>query len=98
MPRAPWQQMVIQIPAPVNLQKRKRSVKQTFFQHDISIELEQKKTELDHVLHQMESLMLEMPNIPHESVPSGTSELDNQEIRQWGIGRASCRERVYVLV
>ncbi len=32
----------------------------------------------------MELLLLNIPNIPHESVPPGTSDEDNQVIRQWG--------------
>jgi seryl-tRNA synthetase len=30
------------------------------------------------------SLVLSIPNIPHDSVPVGSSEDDNQEIRRWG--------------
>lgn len=29
-------------------------------------------------------LLLSIPNIPHESVPSGEDENDNQEVRRWG--------------
>ncbi|CEG57987.1 serine--tRNA ligase [Legionella fallonii] len=47
-------------------------------------ELEQKKAELEQVLQQIEAMVLVMPNIPHESVPVGNSELDNQEVRRWG--------------
>lgn len=32
----------------------------------------------------LESLLLNIPNIPHESVPIGESEDDNVEIRKWG--------------
>ncbi|WBV62727.1 serine--tRNA ligase [Legionella pneumophila 130b] len=46
--------------------------------------LEQQKTELDEVLKQIEVISLSLPNIPHESVPVGKDELDNQEIRKWG--------------
>ena len=28
--------------------------------------------------------MLELPNLPHESVPEGNTEADNQEVRKWG--------------
>jgi seryl-tRNA synthetase len=50
----------------------------------LAVELEQKETELEQVLQQIEAMTLVMPNIPHESVPMGDSELDNQEIRRWG--------------
>ncbi len=33
---------------------------------------------------QIRALWLAIPNIPHPSVPYGTSEQDNQEIRRWG--------------
>ncbi len=33
---------------------------------------------------QLRDLMLEIPNIPHESVPVGAGSQDNQEIRRWG--------------
>ncbi|HGU7222144.1 TPA: serine--tRNA ligase [Legionella pneumophila] len=46
--------------------------------------LEQQKTELDEVLKQIEVISLSLPNIPHESVPVGKDELDNQEVRKWG--------------
>ncbi|HAU1152201.1 TPA: serine--tRNA ligase [Legionella pneumophila] len=50
----------------------------------LGAKLEQQKTELDEVLKQIEIITLSLPNIPHESVPVGKDELDNQEIRSWG--------------
>ncbi|MCL9683371.1 serine--tRNA ligase [Legionella maioricensis] len=50
----------------------------------LATELEQNKTELEAVLQQIEAMALVMPNIPHESVPVGNDEQDNQEIRRWG--------------
>lgn len=50
----------------------------------LGAKLEQQKTELDEVLKQIEVITLSLPNIPHESVPVGKDELDNQEIRKWG--------------
>ena len=47
-------------------------------------ELEQKKVELDQLLEQIEAIALSMPNIPHDSVPLGSSEADNKEVRRWG--------------
>jgi len=32
----------------------------------------------------LDTLMLEIPNVPHESVPTGASEADNQLVRTWG--------------
>lgn len=50
----------------------------------LGVTLEQKKAELELVLQQLEQIALSLPNIPHQSVPVGTSELDNQELRRWG--------------
>lgn len=50
----------------------------------ISDELESKKIELAAVLQQIEAITLNLPNLPHESVPIGRDEQDNQEIRRWG--------------
>ncbi|HJM11815.1 MAG TPA: serine--tRNA ligase, partial [Candidatus Marinimicrobia bacterium] len=44
-------------------------------------ELEQTLQEVD---HQLNSLLFQIPNLPHESVPKGSDELDNIEVRSWG--------------
>ena len=44
-------------------------------------ELEQTLKEVD---HQLNSLLFQIPNLPHESVPKGSDELDNIEVRSWG--------------
>ncbi|MFP4371685.1 MAG: serine--tRNA ligase [Halanaerobium sp.] len=44
-------------------------------------ELDQKVAEVEAELN---DLLLAIPNIPHESVPVGTDEEDNEEIRKWG--------------
>src|SRR4051812_22844725 len=33
---------------------------------------------------EMKDMLKTLPNIPHESVPVGTSERDNKEVRRWG--------------
>lgn len=40
--------------------------------------------ELDQVEHQRTNLMMSLPNLPHESVPVGKNEADNQVVRTWG--------------
>ncbi|KTD75601.1 serine--tRNA ligase [Legionella waltersii] len=50
----------------------------------IGQQLEQNKNKLDEVLQQIELITLSLPNIPHESVPFGKDENDNQELRRWG--------------
>jgi seryl-tRNA synthetase len=40
--------------------------------------------ELDQVEHQRTALLMSFPNLPHESVPVGKSDADNQVVRTWG--------------
>lgn len=40
--------------------------------------------ELREIDHQIGELLLHLPNIPHESVPVGTTEEDNVPVREWG--------------
>ncbi|SBS27409.1 Serine--tRNA ligase [Marinomonas spartinae] len=47
-------------------------------------DLERAKAQLNQIQEELESLLEGIPNIPHESVPEGTSEDDNVEIRRWG--------------
>lgn len=42
---------------------------------------------LDGVQARVQRLLLEMPNLPHESVPVGRDETDNVEVRRWGTPR-----------
>lgn len=44
--------------------------------------LEEEK--LKEVIKEWQTLMLQVPNVPDISVPSGFSEKDNQEVRKWG--------------
>ena len=47
----------------------------------IDNELKEAETQIDEAL-------LWIPNIPHESVPVGTTEADNHEVRRWGAPRS----------
>jgi seryl-tRNA synthetase len=47
-------------------------------------QLDTARQELDGVQDQLNELLLGIPNIPHESVPEGTGEEQNLEIRRWG--------------
>ncbi|WP_172152364.1 serine--tRNA ligase [Pseudomonas tumuqii] len=51
-------------------------------------ELEQGKQELDAIQLELDSLLLNMPNLPHESVPVGDDEDGNVEVRRWGTPKA----------
>ncbi len=50
----------------------------------LNAELESLEQELLSIKNQLQKLVEEIPNIPHESVPVGASEADNLEIRRWG--------------
>ncbi|MDO9623055.1 MAG: serine--tRNA ligase [Pseudomonas sp.] len=47
-------------------------------------ELEQGKQELDAIQVELDSLLLNIPNLPDESVPVGADEESNVEVRRWG--------------
>lgn len=51
-------------------------------------QVSQKIKEMDEELRQIDqnlsATILTIPNIPHESVPVGANEADNQEVRRWG--------------
>jgi seryl-tRNA synthetase len=42
------------------------------------------QSELSIVQEQLQQLLQRLPNLPHDSVPIGSSETDNVEIRRWG--------------
>jgi seryl-tRNA synthetase len=46
-------------------------------------ELEQSAARLEQIQAELQSLLLAVPNLPHESVPIGASEDDNIEVRRW---------------
>lgn len=50
----------------------------------IGDKLKQLEAELQQVQGQMQGLLLGVPNLPHDSVPSGKDESDNIEQRRWG--------------
>ena len=51
-------------------------------------ELEQGKQELDAIQVELDGLLLNIPNLPHESVPVGDDEDGNVEVRRWGTPKA----------
>ena len=46
--------------------------------------LKQAEGQLEQVQVQLNALLLEIPNLPHASVPPGRDENDNVEVRRWG--------------
>lgn len=51
-------------------------------------ELKQAETQLEHIQHQLLDIQLNIPNIPHETTPTGKNETNNIEIRSWGTPRS----------
>ncbi|WP_224249726.1 serine--tRNA ligase [Hyalangium gracile] len=50
----------------------------------VSQEIKEKEARLKEVEEEINRILLLIPNIPHESVPVGASEQDNQVVRTWG--------------
>ena len=50
----------------------------------INVDLKKNETQLDEIQAEIQEWMLGIPNIPHESVPQGSTEEDNLEVRKWG--------------
>ena len=51
-------------------------------------DLEAGKRELDAIQNELDNLLLNIPNLPHESVPVGADEDDNVEVARWGTPRS----------
>ncbi|UJP04683.1 MAG: serine--tRNA ligase [Nitrosomonas sp.] len=47
-------------------------------------ELKQAEAHLDRIKREMQAMLLEIPNLPHASVPDGKDETCNVQIRRWG--------------
>jgi seryl-tRNA synthetase len=48
-------------------------------------EIREREVNLQHIEEQRRAILLTLPNLPHESVPVGSSSADNQEVRRWGV-------------
>ncbi|MDZ4334184.1 MAG: serine--tRNA ligase [Pseudomonas sp.] len=51
-------------------------------------DLEQGKRDLDSIQTELDNLLLNIPNLPHESVPVGEDEEGNVEVSRWGTPRS----------
>src|SRR5215218_3668996 len=51
------------------------------------IELEQSAARLEQIQPEIQALLLGVPNLPNESVPVGSDETGNVEVRRWGTPR-----------
>ena len=50
----------------------------------LKAELDSSATRLEHIQAEMQTLLLAVPNLPHESVPVGADEHGNVVLRSWG--------------
>jgi seryl-tRNA synthetase len=55
---------------------------------DIKVALDTSATRLDALQLELQSLLLAVPNLPHDSVPVGADEHGNVEVRRWGTPRS----------
>ncbi len=51
---------------------------------DLGDKLKSAETELSALQDELESMLMGIPNLPHESVPAGDSEAENLEVLRWG--------------
>ena len=54
---------------------------------DLGDELKQAESRLEETQAALQHLLLQIPNLPHSSVPEGKNESDNREVRRWGTPR-----------
>jgi seryl-tRNA synthetase len=58
----------------------------------LKTELESSAARLDQIQAEMQTLLLAVPNLPHESVPVGADETGNVVVRSWGTPKAMAFE------
>ena len=51
---------------------------------DLSRSIKEKDEEIKEVEGRLQEILLDIPNIPHESVPVGKDASDNPVVREWG--------------
>ena len=55
---------------------------------ELKTSIEKSEKEASILEQQMQAVLQQIPNLPHDTVPSGTSAEDNVEVRRWGTPRA----------
>jgi seryl-tRNA synthetase len=67
------------------LKKEKKDAQEKIIaMREVSNKIKEMDAELKSIEQQIQNILLELPNIVHESVPVGSDEESNQEIRRWG--------------
>ncbi|RSL29782.1 serine--tRNA ligase [Salibacterium salarium] len=81
-----WKQRRNEVSQEVAKRKREKQDADELIQEtkEVSANIKKFDEELKQIEQQLDELLLRIPNIPHESVPYGENEEDNQEIRTWG--------------
>lgn len=51
---------------------------------EVNSELDESGRRLDAVQDELTEMLRGIPNLPHESVPAGSDDTDNEELRRWG--------------
>ena len=51
----------------------------------INLEMQNSSARLDEIQADMQSMLLALPNLPHESVPAGKDESGNVEVKKWSL-------------
>jgi len=54
---------------------------------DLGDRLKAAESRLNEIQEELNTILMRVPNIPHESVPEGKAEEDNVEVRRWGTPR-----------
>jgi seryl-tRNA synthetase len=52
---------------------------------EYKVELESSAARLEVIQNELQSLLLALPNLPHESVPAGSDESGNVEVKKWSL-------------
>ncbi len=64
--------------------EKKDSQEKILAMREVSTKIKELDTQTKEVEEKINHVLLEIPNIPHQSVPFGEDEKDNTEIRKWG--------------
>ncbi|MEM4497016.1 MAG: serine--tRNA ligase [Archaeoglobaceae archaeon] len=64
---------------------------------ELALILDQKEKELKDIENELERVLLSIPNLLHESVPTGKSDEDNVAVKYWGKAKVYCDDVDYFL-
>ena len=80
--------VIIHDPQPVAIlnyrQEKKDAEEKILAMKEVSIKIKELDAQVKEIDEKITKILLEIPNLPHQSVPIGENEKDNVEIRRWG--------------